>query len=42
MADPWGYLALINLRLQRNQIALECWKIAKKVGFPFVALKTLF
>ncbi|KAH8334518.1 hypothetical protein KR059_011090 [Drosophila kikkawai] len=27
--DVWGYLATINLRLNRNKTALECWKIAK-------------
>ncbi|KAH8418813.1 hypothetical protein KR222_008002 [Zaprionus bogoriensis] len=29
MADPWGFLAVINLRLGRNKAALDCWKIAK-------------
>ncbi|XP_051858510.1 uncharacterized protein LOC117565268 isoform X2 [Drosophila albomicans] len=24
--DPWGYLAVINLRLNRNKSALDCWK----------------
>ncbi|KAH8356242.1 hypothetical protein KR200_009272 [Drosophila serrata] len=27
--DVWGYLATINLRLNRNKTALECWKMAK-------------
>ncbi|KAH8282565.1 hypothetical protein KR054_008433 [Drosophila jambulina] len=27
--DVWGYLATINLRLNRNKTALECWKLAK-------------
>ncbi|KAH8249225.1 hypothetical protein KR032_007428 [Drosophila birchii] len=27
--DVWGYLATINLRLNRNKTALECWKVAK-------------
>ncbi|XP_064539563.1 uncharacterized protein LOC135429228 [Drosophila montana] len=30
LPDPWGYLAIINLRLDRNKTALDCWKIAKK------------
>lgn len=38
MADPWGYLALINLRLQHNKTALECWKIAKMVGCPCIMI----
>ncbi|KAM8716200.1 hypothetical protein ACLKA7_003133 [Drosophila subpalustris] len=29
MPDPWGYLAVINLRLGRNKSALDCWKVAK-------------
>ncbi|KAH8353066.1 hypothetical protein KR084_008669 [Drosophila pseudotakahashii] len=28
--DVWGYLAAINLRLNRNKTALECWKMAKQ------------
>ncbi|XP_017042324.2 LOW QUALITY PROTEIN: uncharacterized protein LOC108088828 [Drosophila ficusphila] len=27
--DVWGYLATINIRLNRNKTALECWKMAK-------------
>ncbi|KAH8378472.1 hypothetical protein KR093_011601 [Drosophila rubida] len=29
MPDPWGYLAVINLRLGRNKSALDCWKVAR-------------
>ncbi|XP_017065339.2 LOW QUALITY PROTEIN: uncharacterized protein LOC108104018 [Drosophila eugracilis] len=29
MPDVWGYLATINLRLNRNKTALECWKMAR-------------
>ncbi|KAH8263629.1 hypothetical protein KR044_011769 [Drosophila immigrans] len=29
MPDPWGFLAVINLRLGRNKSALDCWKVAK-------------
>ncbi|KAH8412760.1 hypothetical protein KR009_005401 [Drosophila setifemur] len=34
--DVWGYLATINLRLNRNKSALECWKMAKM--YPELAI----
>ncbi|XP_030382990.1 uncharacterized protein LOC115630527 [Scaptodrosophila lebanonensis] len=34
--DVWGYLAVINLRLNKTKRALDCWKMAKQ--YPEMAI----
>lgn len=40
--DVWAYLATINLKLQLNKRALDCWKMAKKVSNILLILINLF
>ncbi|KAH8240757.1 hypothetical protein KR026_004840 [Drosophila bipectinata] len=35
--DVWGYLATINLKLQLNKRALDCWKMAKMYPELFIS-----